>query len=214
MNNVDTITLDNDGSHNEIYAENENAENADDILLEEHNEPQPAPFSEARMEYINKIQAYKESFPDSCALVDIKSLEYMDEDQLEEYLYRVRHTVSNRNSSNMIESGIDMAIAGLEVVGCGFFPSLKGLHSELQLNKAYHDTLKEIAIEHSNFGYVRPELRLLMIVGGAAVQRISADSGANETHTHPASEPLEALKGGAENAENVDEEKKEKYKDL
>lgn len=130
-------------------------------------------FSEERARIINKIKLYKENFPESCALVDMSSLTYMDEDQLEEYLYNIRTVVSNRNNTNMVEAGINGAILGFETMASTYYPKLKGIHAELNMKEAYHSCLKEIAIEHCNLGYIRPEIRLMMIVGGVCAEKMA-----------------------------------------
>lgn len=140
---------------------------------DEEDKRQTQEFSEDRARVINKIKLYKENFPSSCSLVDIGTLSYMDDDELDEYLYNIRTVVSNRNNTNMVETGINGAILGFETIAKTYYPKLEGLHSQLSMKQAYNDCLKEIAIEHCNLGYVRPEIRLMMLVSGCAAQRLA-----------------------------------------
>jgi len=170
----ETINLDHDPDYHQLESPSDESDFLDSVNTKSASEePREQPFSEERQDAIHKITQYKEAFPASCALVELDSLKYMSEDELDEYLQRIRFSVSTKNCGNFIGSSINGAIYFGEKLGTQYYPQIKGLHADLNAKKEYHDLLTEISIEYSQLRYIPPEYRLLMLVGGTAIQRIN-----------------------------------------
>jgi len=125
-----------------------------------------------RADLIRKITAYKRRFPDECRLVQIEALAFMDDTALDTYCDDVRFNVSQRNSNNMISKSIDLAIIGAETLSKPYFPAMEGYYKEVSAQQAYRDCCDEIAIEFGGLSYVKPEVRLMFILAGAAIPRL------------------------------------------
>lgn len=158
-------------------------------------------FTEDRVNMIHKIEKYKDAFPDACRLVQIDLLHNLSDEELKEYLQKIRYTVSSRNCSNLIHRTIDGGIYMGEKVLSNFYPQVSGTHLELNANPEYHDLLKEISIEYNVMKYVPPEYRLCMLVGGTVLRKINT--------------PVKVVpKPEEEKPKEIPKEIADKYKDL
>lgn len=144
------------------------------------NKPQPAPEQKefanimgktgdpAKRGVILKIQRYFQAFPSQTSSFRSKSLESMSVLELEKVLEEVRISVSTQNGGNFYKQ---MGLAGLnvlETVGSGVGLRLNGLTQSLAMDQAFDDIMKEISAEFGGVTYLKPQYRLLLLIGQRA----------------------------------------------
>jgi len=145
----------------------------------EHEEA-PPPVTPEVQAIIDKIERYKNSFPDKVT-VNPRSLRRKTVAQLEEILHQVRLSVSSSNSAGFMKTIGLSAIGVVETAGPMVGLKLQGLTEQCARNASVDQIFTELQCEYGSLtmGYMPPLPRLALTVALTAykVHQINSSEG-------------------------------------